>query len=263
MRLNKYRTRVAFAASRAPIITWLGVVYVAASSAAICGCATKNRQSERELAFNPTITVVVAPVLNLSDSTDFDPIRVTDLLASELLSFRGVSVVPVNLTLAALDAAGATAVASHDDAVALAAALGADATIVAAVTEYNPYDPPVIGIAAEWHERTAPAARSRLDPTNASRQASDMELAPAARVDQAAPILRVQRVYNASDTALLEDVADYGEARDGGQSPYGWRLHTKSQQAFMRYCCHATIRTMLTQKRDLMAPVETGEQDER
>ncbi|MCA9243988.1 MAG: hypothetical protein KDA32_08550 [Phycisphaerales bacterium] len=229
----------------------------------ICGCATKNRQSGREVAFDPPLTVVVAPVLNLSDSTDFDPLRVTDLLASELLSFRGISVVPVNLTLAALDAAGAQTVTSHDDAVALASALGADATIVAAVTEYNPSDPPVIGMVAEWHERAPKRGRmSHFDPTAASREASDMALVGATEADSAAPLLRVQRVFNASDNRLLEDVAEYGEERDGAQSPYGWRMHTKSQQAFMRYCCHATIRTMLTQKRNLLAPAE-AEEDER
>ena len=48
---------------------------------------------------------------------------------------------------------GKTAVETPQDALDLAGELGADATLVAAITEYQPYDPPIVGVVMQWYAR--------------------------------------------------------------------------------------------------------------
>jgi len=188
--------------------------------------------------------VVVAPVLNLSDSTDWDPLRVTDILASEFQSFEPFVVVPVNRTLAALHQMGLESVQTPADAHRLGAALGADLVAVMAVTEYDPYDPPRIGVVLQCYlTGRRGAARSRgFDPVQASRSAS--QVVPAGWVESAAPFLQVQEVYDAARTEVREALQDYGLRRDGYRSPFSWRIHAQRQELFVRFSCWSAIRSM-------------------
>lgn len=208
------------------------------------GCADSTRDPRKDRA-DATVSevVVVAPVLNLSNSRDFDALRVTDMLASELQNFRGIMVIPVNRTLAALATMGKRSIESPDDAYALAEHFGADATIVMAITEYNPYDPPAVGVLMQWYERRPPAALTRVDPSGASRE--PVEFAPvAAQESPAGPRWQLQRVYNAVQDDVLDDVRSYAWERDEHKSPMDWRVHYKSQELFLRYSCWASIRSI-------------------
>lgn len=211
---------------------------------ALTGCAQRDEPAVQVQP--PPVVVAVAPVLNLSNSADWDPLKVTDILASELGTFAGVVVVPVNRSLAALSEGGRSGVRTPREALELARALGADGTVVAAVTEYSPYDPPIIGLTVQWYARDAarPAAAG-FDPVSASRQAT--EVAPAEYADAAdlAPVLQVQRVYNAAENAVRKSIREYAGQRRGYESPYGWRLHTASQELFVRYACWASLKSML------------------
>jgi len=210
--------------------------------ALVAGCAQQNRGAPGP---KPTPRVlVVAPVLNLSGSQDFDPLKVTDLIASEFLSFEGVSVIPVNLTLAELTRQGKNSVTTAEEAVGLAQSLGADAAIVVAVTEYNPYSPPVVGLIMQWYSARPEPRRAVFDPVTASRAVSSAER-ELSEPDLTKPRWQVQRVFNAADEAVLKDIRSFAAQRDGRQSPYGWQQYTKSQELYVRYCGWALIRTML------------------
>jgi hypothetical protein len=174
--------------------------------------------------------LVIAPVLNLSGSQDFDALKITDLVASEFQSFPNVAVIPVNLTLAELERRGKTAVESPEDAVDLARVLGADGTIVTGVTEYDPYTP-VVGWVMQWYA--------------VSRKDGDSDLASRLSDLRAEPRYQVQRVFNAADNNVLEQVRAYADAREGHDSPYGWRKYIRSQELYVRFSCSATIRSIL------------------
>jgi hypothetical protein len=201
------------------------VFLLAVLAAATSGCNQPKRETLH--CAHPAHVVAIAPVLNLSGSQDFDPLKVTDLIASEFLSFKDVTVIPVNLALAELQRRGKYAVETPDDALALAHALGADATIVVAIHEYNPYSPPVVGLTMQWYAGSA-AGEAGMPPAGARQ-----------------PRWQVQRVFNASDEDILAEVREYADDRDGHASPYGWRKYTRSQELYLRYCGWATIRTML------------------
>jgi hypothetical protein len=220
------------------------------------GCAHQNHATPA--VGQPTRVLVVAPVLNLSGSQDFDPLKVTDLIASEFVSYPGVSVIPVNLALAELARAGKTAVTSPDDAVTLAHVLGADATIVIAVTEYNPYSPPVVGLIMQWYSAHPQVRGTETERTTALREASGAD-SGLSEPQAVGPRWQVQRVFNAADEKLLKDVRQFASRRDGPKNPYGWRQYIKSQELYVRYCGWAMIRTMLMLDESNRATVEPDE----
>lgn len=192
----------------------------------------------------PPLVLVLAPVLNLSGSEDFDALRVTDLVASEIQSFPGVQVVPVNRALGELASHGKLNVESAADAVGLAQALGADGTLVVAVTEYNPYYPPVVGLVMQWYQpggarRTGAARNGSAAETHA--MPDRMRLAPRSEM---APVLQVQRVFNAADQEVVEKIRAYAGRKDRHASPYGWERYVRSQELYVRYCGWSLFKTM-------------------
>lgn len=218
--------------------------------ASLPGGCTHGRESDAGVAVVKPWVVVVAPVLNLSPSDEFDSLKITDILASELQSFPNISVMPVNLSLAALARAGRSLVETPAQALELAREFGADATLVAAVTEYDPYDPPAMGLVLQWYEPAQASEQERgFDPVGASRQAAavrhpDQDL----RAEGVGPLLQVQRVFNAASEDVLEEVREFASDREGHASPYAWRKYLKVQELYVRYCCWSAIRTMLSQR---------------
>jgi hypothetical protein len=182
--------------------------------------------------------VVVAPVLNYSGTNDFDPLQFTDIFASELASFPGVSVVPVNLVMAALGRRGKAFVEGPADALALAREFGADATVVAAVTEYRPYDPAVVGLIAQWYGLDGSSGSSALT-TRAAEAGWELSAA-----EQVRPTYQVQRVFNAAHEQVQKEVKEFAATRPGHESVYGWKRYLQSQELYVRYCCWSLIRTM-------------------
>lgn len=215
------------------------IVVACVAAIAVSGCVRKHC-AEKPPAPPPRV-LIVAPVLNLSGNHDFDSLKVTDLIASEFQGFPGVAVVPVNRVLAELATEGKTAVETSGDAVRLARMFGADATIVVAVTEYNPYHPPVVGLTMQWY--AAGMSTGTEDAAGSRASASDA-------LSAAAPRWQVQRVFNAADEAVLDEVEHYADDRDGHRSPYGWRKYVQVQELYVRYCGWALIRTMLALDRD-------------
>ncbi len=214
-------------------------------TAVLTGCGPGNRRELVPATDRRPVVVVVAPVLNMSDSSAWDSLKVTDMVASELQTFDGVVVIPVNRALAALALRGQSAVETPEDALALAEELGADATVVTAVTEYHPYDPPRVGMVMQWYGLRRAADGPGFDPVSASRQASAVEPGERGGSGEPGPEYQVQRVFDAARPDVLEEVKAFARWRKGSASPYGWRVYLKSQELFVRYCCWSAIRSML------------------
>lgn len=209
-------------------------------------------------AVEPPLVIVVAPVVNLSGGTDVDPLQITDILASEFVARGNISVVPVNLTLAALARRGVSHVESAAEAIELARELGADATVVAAVTEYRAYEPFIVGMVMQWYEPQETGPAERFNPVGASRAASAVEFASDAR-PSSEPRFQVQRTFNAAESWVIDDVRRHAAGRPGNEGPYGWRVHLKSQELFVRYCSRHLIETISTLGRSRQgAATETG-----
>ncbi len=250
---------------RAPYRTTLGVGMFSSSNVVQCrltalaaavaaiafqiGCVRQDRSYDSRMAARsaPRL-VVIAPVANLSGSRDFDPLKLTDIVASEILSFPGLTAVPVNMTLAALARRGKTHVDSAEEALELARELGADMTITTGVTEFNPYYPPIIGLIMQVYIPPELDRASSFDPVIASRSAAPVTQAADMAADLSSPRMQLQRVFNGSTDWVQREVREYAGGRDGDRGPLGWRKHLRSQELYARYCAWSLIRSMLRQE---------------
>lgn len=233
--------------------TWAHLVV---GTLSLWGCASERIGTDPVSIANPTlgpIKIAVAPAVNLSGSTDFDPDRFADLMASELSYADRVEVIPVSRVLGILSAQGLSSVESSTHALELVRLLGADAILVFAVTEYDPYDPPIIGITAQLYgTRSLPGMR-RVDPVAMSLQASP---GPFSQRSSPRGLLAVaQRVFDASHDFVRRDLREFALKRGVDESPYGWRKYLISQRHYVRYCCHATVRGLL---RRVPGPSDAG-----
>ena len=190
------------------------------------------------------MVIAVAPALNLSGGSDFDPNQFADLMASELSQVEDVGVVPVSRVLGVLAVQGLDAVESPDHALELTRLLGANAILVFAVTEYDPYDPPIIGISAQLYGARPRAGGQSLDPVSLSRQGR-LTASGSGTTDRRI-LGRTQRVFDASHAAVVAEIREFAQARNAGESPYGWRKYVVSQRNYIRFCCHSTIRTLVS-----------------
>jgi hypothetical protein len=182
--------------------------------------------------------IAVAPALNQSGARVFDPVRIADLMASELSYVRGVEVIPVSRVLTALSDDQELVIKSPEHAQAVIERLGADGMLVFAVTEYEPYDPPIVGLAAQLY-RAGERPMDGFDPIAMSRRTIPFESsAPQAHLS---PIAQKSTVFDARHDSLLRDVQKFAENRTGKDSPLGWREYVVDQQAFVRFCCHETL----------------------
>ena len=195
--------------------------------------------------FPEGIRVAVAPALNFSGSPDFDPVKVADLMVSELASFEGVGTIGVSRVLAILAEQGVDQIQSPEHALDLCDRLGADSILVFAVTEYDAYTP-VVGMAAQMYGRQS--AGPGLDPVATSRMARPFPVPR--RADAARPQAQIQRVFNGAHEVVQRHVRRYVELRGADEGPYGWRKYLVSQERYLRFCCFAAARALMMQQSD-------------
>lgn len=217
----------------------------AIAAALLIGCSQGRDEPVAQRPDWAPKTIAVAPAINASGSRDFDPVRLGDLAASELGSIAGVHVIGVNRVLAALANRQKEAIRSPADAIQVVSDLGADGIVVFAITEYDPYDPPVVGLVVQLYAPADPFRPPDLDPVAESRLAAPIA-ASESTPDSGLPWAQVQRVFNASHDTVVADVKRYAKKRDAGTGPYGWRKYLVSQEHFVRYCLHTALSELLS-----------------
>ena len=220
------------------------------------GCSNHGRKDFQRVSFAPVTTVAVAPAMNFSGSTVFDPQQVADWMASELGSVPGIGVVGVNRVLAVLADEGLDRIQSPEHAVEICSRLGTDRILVFAVTEYDPYTP-VVGIAAQMYGQQS--AEPMLDPVATSRMARPFRIG---RQDQHRPWAQSQRTFNGVHEAVHHELRDYAATRVEDDSPYGWKKYLASQELYLRFCCFSVARELMQQQVTDISVVQTAASQE-
>ncbi|HSW47226.1 MAG TPA: hypothetical protein VLM89_16810 [Phycisphaerae bacterium] len=206
------------------------------------GCSQSKKPLGGWAAITPNTAIAVAPALNFSGSADFDPVKVADILASELSQVPGVAVIGVNRVLAILAEQGTGRIESPEHALAICDRLGADAIVVFAVTEYDAHTP-VVGIVAQMYGRET--EERSFDPVATSQAARPFPVTGDRQSSR--PWAQSQRTFNARHDVVQEAVKAYAESRNATDGPYGWKRYVASQEWYLRFCSHTVCRDLLEQ----------------
>jgi hypothetical protein len=209
--------------------------------AATGGACHEGRDDVSETAMvSSGYALAIAPALNFSGSNDLDPVRVADILASELGAVQGLTILPVSRTVAVLAREGKFQIESPAHALRVAQQLGCDAICVPGVTDYNPYTPIVVGLALQLY------MLPKLEPPQSGKpmpQPTEAQI-----IEALTPQAQIQAVYNGAHSDLAKRIKKYADSRDADKSPLGWRRYMVSQELFLRYCCWDSGRRLIEQQ---------------
>jgi hypothetical protein len=190
-----------------------------------------------------SMRIAVAPALNFSGSRDFDAGIVADIMASELSHVDGFVVIPVSRVLSVLAQQGRDRIQSPAQAVEAMQALGAEAILVFAITEFDPYEPPIVGITAQIYGGSFDTGIARVDPVQASRAASPVGVHTVAAPNE--PVAQSSQVFNAAHEPVVRAVKAFARLRGADESAFGWEKYLVSQEHYLRFCCQATIKELV------------------
>lgn len=244
--------------------TLLAIAAAAAMSA--FGCES-NPRSPRTTGLDSPYTAqreivwAVAPLRNESGTSLVDVLALSDTLIGELQQAPGITVLPVNRSLAGMRALGLASIDSPGDAARLARALGADAIVLGTVTAWNPYDPPIIGMslgvfAIDPDINPAPTASRPAASDDPLAMRSAVTDTGAQRERQARPASIVTAVLDASNVDTRESIRQYADGRYDPRTALGWKRYTASMALYAKFACFEMSRRLLASERDRLAQFE-------
>ncbi len=238
---------------------------VAAVLLALPGCWMAPRRSaqlQAPWAATQTRTLAVAPLLNESGSAFADGVRLADRLTERLNGAAGVSTVPVNRVLAAMERLALAEVRTDAEARGLRAALGVDGLVAGTITAFDPYDPPKIGLnlgvfyapgvtldpaaapPAASNNNDWPVASGAPDLRRMSRSGTQIETEA---TPTAGPVAAVSRFYNAADPATQDALGRFVRDRgtDYARSDTDARLYRISSDLFADFVAREASADLL------------------
>jgi len=194
--------------------------------------------------YNTTRTYAVAPFLNLSGSHDFDPLTMSDQLFSELQQIQNLNVLPVNKTLAAMAQLHLRTINSPQAAQKVADLIGADALLVPAITAFDPYNPPTVGMAFQLYTQDDLAG----PPPAGTRQINGAML-PDPNVHPSQPATEIAAIFNSTNQTVLMELHDFTKGRTDYQSALQEQRYLADIDSYARFVCHAMVRRLMDVER--------------
>lgn len=241
--------------------------------AGLAGCVVTNTIVRNPL---PGMTKIgVLPFFNLST----EPPEVVDgrrfglAYFSELQKIQGFEVIPVGVVETAILQRD-IALSGPQDILTLCQEIEADAMVIGAVTDYDPYYPPRIGMQIDWYSpyqfeglptgigqqpicppefqiRGQSPEQEGATPNPATTDRSSVNpipLNPGAaepvEPDFNQPLMSYTRVFDGADQEVVNNLRDYLELR-GDVRGGGWEAFLNRSDDFIRFCCYQMVKEML------------------
>ena len=192
----------------------------------------------------------VIPPRNESGVSTVRGDKIADALVASAQGVRGVRCLPVNRSLAAMEATGINAVTSTNEAMQLANVLGVDGIIAGSITAYDPYDPPALGISLALYARPGamqPDQNAELDTYALSMAFTDYGSFDASRFG-GEPVSGVSEHLDARDHAVLSDLQRYARGRSDSTSALRWRVYLASMELYTKFVAHHAIGRLIEQE---------------
>ena len=222
-----------------------------------CSLFQGDKAPPLEAPYADTQTWAVAPLRNESGSQQVDVLRVADHLTRQFEEAQGLSAVPVNRVIAAMESLELPELTNPEEAALLRETLGVDALVVGTVTAYDPYDPPELGLALELY--TGPQIpRARIEIRKLTAAPTD-ETAQPREVDPGQPVTIVSGHYDAGVPRVRERLQDYGHERGAEASgDGGWRRYRLSMDLYTEFVSYVAGERLLDAERQRLQPPATS-----
>jgi hypothetical protein len=178
-----------------------------------------------------------------------------DLIGDELVAavqqIRGVRCLPLNRAIEVSRELGMPdGPRDSADAVRLAEALGVDAVIASSITAFDPYDPPILGLALALYAR--PGAMTRAANTQLDTMALTVAFTDFGRFDGVRfggePVTVVSEHLDARDHGVLMALRQYAAGRADPNSSLRWRVYTASMELYTRFAAHHTVGRLIDEE---------------
>lgn len=231
-------------------------------SCILLGCSGCNSTDKRDRFNVPGVIVApydttqgevlwaVIPPRNESGVSSVREDVMGDTIVAAVQGIRGVRCLPINRTLEVMRQTGIHQITSTNEAMTLANALGVDGIIAGSITAYDPYDPPVLGLALALYSR--PGAMQRGSQTDLDTRALTMAYTDFGGFDGSRfsgdPVNSVSQHLDARDHAVLMDLKRYAEGRSDSNSALRWRVYTASMDLYTQYVAHHTVGRLIDEE---------------
>lgn len=222
------------------------ILATALCAAALAGCSASAPQYGREKALSlpgrTRQTWAVAPAVNLSGQKGVDGLLQADLLHRQLQQVAGLNVVPVNRVAEVYSALRIDRVQSEEQALLICDLLDCDALVMAAITAWDPYEPPKVGAALNVFFRGGYRRPPDVDPRELARRAAPATL-PARPPHRS--LVQVAGMFDASNGSTRSEALRYLEGRGDPASPYGQRIIFVEMDRYCGFVYHSLIADLL------------------
>lgn len=228
-------------------------------------------------------TIAVIPFFNLSQEPTVDGRRFALAYYSELQKTPGFQVIPLGVAEQAIREFELE-MNNAADVLQLAEYLNVDAVVVGAVTDYDQYYPPRIGMQISWYSpcqwefspgfptdpqerkeylhndkdaRKAAKDKSKSQdecPPDVSVRGQSLDNLPPQEMaippttlspPEITPLMSYTRIFDGTDSKLVALLRDYVEL-SGDRRSGGWEAYLHRSEDFIRFSCHRMIVEMLT-----------------
>lgn len=237
------------------------VVGLIAALATLTACRTRPDPRDRldvpapvVAPYDTSIREVVWAVLPPRNESGVSVVRtdlVGDALVAAVQQVRGVRCLPLNRSIdAARELGMPDGPRDSADAVRLADALGVDAVVAATVTAYDPYDPPILGLALALYAKPGSmnaTTQASLDTTALRMAFTDFGRFEGVRFG-GDPVTVVSQHLDARDHGVLMALKNYATGRSDPNSSLRWRVYTASMELYTRFAAHHSVGRLIDEE---------------
>ncbi len=192
----------------------------------------------------------IAPLANESGVSTIDVLAISDMLAAAVAEIDGISALPVNRTLQAMNSRQIRSIRSPREARILAEAMNVQGVLVGSITAYDPYDPPKIGLTLALYTTDIEPAEP-VDPRRLSAAYADRNLPKTTFSDTPSSV--VSEHLDASSHEVLISLREFAHGRHDPESALTWKRYTASMELYTEFAAyHCTRKLVQAERRRLV-----------
>ena len=193
----------------------------------------------------------IIPPINETGTSLADQLKIGDAIVAAAQGVRWVRCLPLNRAIDAMRTLGLTrGIETASDAHKIAEFLGADAVLAGSITAYDPYDPPVLGLALALYAK--PGAMANSSQVKLDSRALTMAFSDFGTFDGLSfagePVSVVSEHLDARNHDVLMAVRSYADGRSSRSSALSWRVYTASMDLYTQFVAHHTIGRLIDEE---------------